>query len=979
MSDGAAHWRRLQDIVHAALERPAETRAAFLDEACDGDDQLRREAASLLEQDDRAGAFLATPLGVLAAGAVTYSPGGTATIDDSRNLVGSRLGEYEITSRLGAGGMGEVYRARDHALHRQVAIKVLPAAFATDRERLTRFEREARLLASLNHPNIGAVYGLAGDGSVRGIVLELIEGETLEARLAKGAMPRAAALALAQQIARALDHAHQHGVMHRDLKPANIMLTKSGAKLLDFGLAKWAAPRSGYSPSPGSASARPDGVDSVTSEGTILGTLHYMAPEQLEGQKVDPRADVFAFGAVLYEMLTGTRAFDGGSAAAVMASVLNTDPPALATIKRLGSPGLERIVRKCLAKDPDNRWQTVRDLADELQWVSEEVQRPEPQVVDRAASGAGVNRWATVSVATLALALTGWAGWRAGTASERPSAPGIVTFMTLPFASGGVGAFDISVDGTKLVYVNNGRLYLKRFDQPADVPVPGSEGADEAALSPNGEWVAFYSKERLLKVNVTTMAAPVLVWDGQGRAVPRGTGWLDDSTIVTSRQQGNGLMRVPADGGQPQAITTFTETPPEDDHHHPQLLPGGRALIFTVHDAKGGSKVAAQAFSPEEGRAVGERTVLIESGFDAQYASTGHLVFAKEGTLLAVPFDAAHLKITGPEVTLVEDVATRAIDLNGAYRVSKSGTLVFLSRPSQDGRRLVWVDRKGAETQIPVEARDFGSPSVSPDGKWMAYAVNDGRRRDLYTYEFSTGRISAITSDGRSGLPIFTPDSQALTYASTRDGISALFVQSFGGTPEHQVSSDSRLVPGSWSPNGQVLTYWAGASTRSVVADHMFSIDVKGDRKPKPLLHGPNGQRHPSISPDGRWIAYTAETPRTEVFVSNYPELTLRRQVSIDGGREPKWSRDGGEIVYRSFRGMFAVPIDTTRGFSPGTPHELFKGDYVVGARELGLDYDLAHDGRFVMIKPSADELRPGFRVVLNWVAELARRVPTNQ
>src|SRR6478736_2840038 len=477
MSDGAARWQRLQDIVQAALDRPADARAEFLLEACGGDESLQREADSLIEQDDRASAFLATPLAALAAVAVTYSPGGTPTADVARDLIGARLGDYEIRARLGAGGMGEVYRARDPALHRDVAIKVLPAAFATDPERLARFEREARLLASLNHSHIGAVYGLAGDANLRGIDLELIDGQTLEARLSKGPIPVAQALSLALQIARALDHAHQHGVMHRDLKPANIMLTKSGAKLLDFGLAKWGAPRSGYSPSPGSVSARPEGVESVTSEGTILGTLHYMAPEQLEGKKVDARADVFAFGAVFYEMLTGRRAFNGGSAAAVMASVLNTEPAALDTVKRLSSPALERVVRKCLAKDPDNRWQTFRDLADELKWISEEAERPEAVVVDRGPRRAGLSRWAALGVAALALALMGFVGWRIGTANEPAAVRPIITFTQMPTVEGNITAFDISPDGNMLVYRNGKGLYSRRLDQLTPVPIPGTEGA----------------------------------------------------------------------------------------------------------------------------------------------------------------------------------------------------------------------------------------------------------------------------------------------------------------------------------------------------------------------------------------------------------------------------------------------------------------------------------------------------------------------
>jgi Tol biopolymer transport system component len=990
MSDGAARWQRLQEIVQATLDRPVDARAAFLDEACGGDEDLRREAASLLAQDDRASAFLATPLAELAAGAVTYSPGGTPMVDDSRNLIGTRLGAYEIRARLGAGGMGEVYRARDHELHRDVAIKVLPAAFAADPERLVRFEREARLLASLNHSHIGAVYGLAGDGHLRGIVLELIDGETLEARLAKGPVPIPQALSLALQIARALDHAHQHGVMHRDLKPANIMLTKSGAKLLDFGLAKWGAPRSGYSPSPGSAGARPEGVESVTSEGTILGTLHYMAPEQLEGKHVDARADVFAFGAVLYEMLTGRRAFDGGSAAAVMASVLNTEP-ALDTVKRLASPGLERIVRKCLAKDPDNRWQTVRDLADELEWISDDAGRAQPVVADRGARPVRLNRWVALGVAALALVLAGWVGSQFETADEPFGTRAPLIFTIMPSVPSGIGAFDISEDGSALVYLNvadKRRLYIRRFADLTDVLIPGTENADEVAFSPDGQWVAFYSGERLLKVNVRTMAAPILLWEGAGNSLNRSTVWIDEHTILTVRDRENvpdesrgsrgQVMLVPAEGGEPQAVTTFTETPPEEDHHSPVVLPGGKALIFSVHDKKGGRRVVAQELSTDR-KAVGERQVLVE-GFDPQYVSTGHLVFGRGRSILAVPFDAGQLKVTGAEVTLVEDAQVDPGLGNASYRVSKNGTLVVIPGQSIQGRRFVWVDRSGVETPVPLDEGAFTSPSISPDGRLMAFAKGTRGRRDILTYEFATGKITPFTREGNNHTPIWTPGGQRLTFASNsraHGGTRALFSQNPGGAPEYLASEKFDLVPGVWSPNGKALLYWGGGQA----FDRVYSVAVDGDRKPTRLELASGIHRQPSLSPDGRWIAYSAEIEAFQVFVSNYPELTVHHQVSIDGGREPRWSRDGKEIVYRSFTRMLAASVDTTRGFYTSKPRLIFDRDFAIGDSDgsFGNDYDLAPDGRFLMMKRGPREGPLGLRVTLNWVDELVRRVPTNQ
>ena len=720
-----------------------------------------------------------------------------------------------------------------------------------------------------------------------------------------------------------------------------------------------------------------------------------MAPEQLEAKAVDARTDIFAFGAVLYEMLTGRRAFDGGSAAAVMASVLNTEPAALDTVTRLASPALGRIVRKCLAKDPDNRWQTFRDLADELKWIADEADRPEPSAVARTARPAGLNRWATLGVAALALALMGWAGWRFGTADDPSAARSIVRFTALPSPSvgGDVGAYDISADGNSVVYVSgigNGRkLYLKRFDELTDVLIPGSDVADEISFSPDGQWVAFYSGERLLKVNVRTMAAPILLWEGNGKSNNRSTQWLDDHTILTvrdrtdvtdeSRGSRGQVMLVPAEGGEPQAVTTFTETPPENDHHNPLMLPGGRALIFTVHDKKEGRKIVAQPYSPEERKAVGERTVLLESAFDPQYVPTGHLVFARDGTIRAVPFDAARLKITGPEVILIENSLVADNNLNGGYRVSRSGTLVFRPKASPDGRSFVWVDRAGVETPVPLGAHSFSAPSLSPDGKRLAYVMDDGPRTDLWVYEFATEKATQITQEGRHRTPIWTPDSQRWTYASMRDDAWALFSQSAGGAPEFLVSGQSDLVPGSWSRDGRVLLYADGGS----LSEHrLYSVAVDGDRKPTPVLHGQRAKRHPSVSPDGRWIAYTCVMTLTEICVSNYPELTLQHKVSTAGGREPRWSRDGREIVYRSVQRMFAVPIDTTRAFSAGKPQVLFEGNHVIGTNDgsFGLDYGLAPDGRFLMMKPGPGERPPfGLSVVLNWVDELVRRVPANQ
>jgi serine/threonine-protein kinase len=987
VTDGSGRWQRLEELVQAALERATDERAVFLAEACGGDEDLRREAASLIDRDARAAAFLATPIGELAANTMSSSTGGTLQPDESRDVIGRRIGTYEIRARLGAGGMGEVYRAHDHTLGRDVAIKVLPAVFSADPERLARFEREARLLASLSHPHIGAIYGLEGSGDVRALVLELIDGETLEARLRRGPIPAAHALTLAVQIAEALDHAHRQGVTHRDLKPGNVMLTKAGAKLLDFGLAKWGRGSRGYVNLSGAPPAlKRNGVDSLTEEGMILGTSHYMAPEQLEGQEADARADVFAFGAVLYEMLTGCKAFEGGSAAAVMAAVLNTEPP-FAAIQPLVPRSLERVIRKCLAKDPDQRWQTARDLADELRWIAEDALRPEiPQGLaggDTASTlpavGARPIRLGQVAaLVAIASSFAGWAGWGLSSSHES-SAPMAVTRFALQTSAAVIGNFDISPDGNVLVYAgrpagaNSSRLFTRRLDQFGDLPVAGTEGADGPFFSPDGRWVAFFSERRLLKVSLNSMAAPVLLCDGIDRWLPGAT-WLADGTIVFPRPY-HGLQRVSAEGGEPTAVTSLSQKPPEFDHHSPSPLPGGRALLFTVHESDGRFNIAVQTLTS------GERKVVVQSAYDARYVPSGHVVFARNSAILAVPFDLQRLAVTGPPVTLVENVEDFAVDGYGGYRLSATGTLVFPPATPQSGRTLAWVDRTGTETLLPIAPHAVSSPRVSPDGRRLAFAIADGGRRDIWTYDTTTEALARVTRHGDNRTPAWTRDGQRLIYTSMRGDEGQLFSQPADGSgaPERLVSGGILLAPGTWSADGRAFVYVDGNT--GPAGTQMFVLTTDGERKPQPLLHGPAQDRQPSLSPDGRWLAFasaSADTPGSEIYVAAFPSAGSRQQVSVEGGREPMWSRDGRELVYRSGRRMFAVPVDTTRGFSAGKPRVLFEGRYVVGTWDVaGLDYDLAPDGRFLMLKPGADEQAPPrLNVVLNWVDELKRRVP---
>ncbi len=998
MSDGAERWRRLEEVVQAALERPDNERADFLAEVCGADEGLRREAVSLLGREARAEGFLAMPLSELAANAMPYSPGGTPRPDESRDFIGRRIGPYEISAPIGAGGMGEVYRAHDHTLGRDVAIKVLPAAFAADAERLVRFEREARLLASLSHPHIGAIYGLEKSGDVRALVLEFIDGETLETTIGRAPLPVTHALSLAVQIAEALDHAHRKGVTHRDLKPANVMLTRAGAKLLDFGLAKWGGgPRDYVNRS--SLAMKPSGVDSLTERGMILGTPHYMAPEQLEGKDVDARADVFAFGAVLYEMLTGRKAFDGGSAAAVMAAVLNTEPALVTNIQPLAPRSLERLIQKCLAKDPDQRWQTARDLADELKWIVDQAVSPATGSLNHARDAAAgttaarpLRRVQLAVLVVIASVVAGSGGWRLARSRESSASAGVTRFAVQPPAGTVIDAFDMSPDGTALTYVGRSRdairLFIRRLDQFRDSPISGTEDASSPLFSPDGQWVAFFSGRRLMKVNIQTNAAPILISENIERWL-NGAAWLADGTIIFARPD-HGLQRVSAEGGEPVPVTSLSQTPRELDHHSPTLLPGGKALLFTLHAHDGRFNVAVETL------AKGERKLLIESAYDARYVASGHLVFARNSAILAVPFDLQRLEVTGPPVTLVEPVAGIPRDGNGGYRLSTNGTLAFLPGPSLDGRTLTWVDRAGAETPLPISARAFSNPNVSPDGRRLTFALAEGGRRDIFTYDIATASFARLTRVGDNRSPIWTRDGQRVTYSSssmsssststslTSDDARRLISQPVdsSGAPERLASGNLSLAPGSWSADDNVLVYTDGGTAPTGTGVFAVQLDG-GELKPKQLVDGPAEELEPSFSPDGRWLAFTStETGRFEVYVAAVPNTSLRHQITVEGGREPKWSRDGRELVYRFGGRMFAVRMDALRGVSTGRPRMLFDaGRYINAAADLtGFDYDLAPDGRFLMVKPGPDEQTPpGLHVVLNWVGELKRRVPRGQ
>ena len=952
----SGRWRRVEEICDAALKLANGERDAYLASACGGDRELRHEVDALLAHEQSADGFLSAPLGAVAA----------AFVDPPRNLIGRSIAGYDIVAQLGQGGMGEVYRARDRQLGRDVAIKVLPAAVANDHERLKRFEREARLLASVNHAGIGAIYGVVAEAGVRALVLELIEGETLSVTLSRGLLKIERALALAAQIADALDHAHRRGITHRDLKPSNIMIAASGVKLLDFGVGKLAAPVTGGTMTREST---------LSQEGAIIGTLHYMAPEQLEGRAADARSDVFSFGAVLYEMLSGRRAFDGQSQASIIAAVLEAPTPKLTGVAGPLGPRIERVVTKCLAKNPDDRWQSARDLADELRWLGTEAStaRTIDAVGTREVPSTTRRRSIPILAAVAALivvAVLGWtATWRQAE-SETPDTNSLIRFAVQPREGRvPIGNFDISSAGDQLVYqvrlsTGSSLLHIRRFDQLEGVPLKGTEGGFRPVFSPDGQWIAYAANGAIRKIGVRGDAPPVVVTTSD-IGTTFGLEWPTPDTIfLVARNQP--IRRVPAGGGRPENVTTL-ERGTEVDHHGPVLLPSGRALLFAVHGQRNRFSIAVQDLR------TGERRTLFE-GFTPRYSPTGHLLFDRGSAIMAVAFDEASLQVSGDPVTLVERVPVDARSGDSGYRLSRNGTLVFQHRALPRSRELIWVDRKGREAAVPIPAQAIDMPRISPDGKQLAYVVEEVGRRDIWIYTWENGRQVRLTQAGDNWSPIWTPDGTALIYGRDGRNVAEVVRHSLDGATLDTLGSDvADLWPHGISSDSQHLVVGVQPPTDEL---HLALLD-RGSQQLHTLLQNIGEPRDARLSPDGRWLAYAEQVSnRTEVFIQGFPEPGVRRQVSVEGGANPVWARDGKELFFRRGRRMYAVGIVTGGGLTWGPPTMLFEGDYFFPSG----DYEVAPDGRFLMNRQAPLDSPVGqLDVVVNWRNELITRVPTSR
>ncbi len=882
-------------------------------------------------------------------------------------LPGRRLGPYEILSAIGAGGMGEVYKARDTRLDRTVAIKVLPTHLASRAELRERFEREAKTIASLNHPHICTLYDTGHQDDVDFLVMEYLEGETLAQRLQKGALPIQQVLQYAIEIADALDKAHRKGITHRDLKPGNIMLTKSGTKLLDFGLAKLTQDAASSTP----LSQLPTANDAITAQGTILGTLQYMAPEQLEGKEADARTDIFAFGAVVYEMATGKKAFAGKSQASVIGAIMSSEPPPISSLQPMTPPALDRVVKKCLAKEREDRWQSAKDLTDELQWIAASSEAAKSATLEPKLPGKIWQRPMLLAIAGVAIAaLVGAAIWKFKPA---PPQPVTRTVISLP-PDQRLAALDepvvaLSPDGSNLGYVaiRGGiqQIFLRALESLEARPMPGTEGGYGLFFSPDGQWLGFFQGGALKKVSVSGGAAVTLSTAG-GSA--RGATWDSKGTIIFAPATATSLSQVSKEGGVSKPLTSLNQG--EATQRWPEVLPGGKAVLYASGAiGAAGLKIIAQ---PIEG---GKGQDLAQGGTSPQYARSGHLLFVQGATLMAVPFDPARLEIRGSAVPVVEGVA-HATDGAAQYSVSDAGSLVYVSGGvTSVQRKLVWVTRNGTEQVLGAPAQTYGYPRLSPDGRRVAVETED----QIWLYDLTRDTLTRFTFEGTANQsPVWTPDGKRIAFYSNKEGPANIWWQLADGSGglERLTTTQYPQVPRSWSPDGQLLTFHENNPTTK---KDIWVLRLS-DRKAEPFLRTPFNEGGPVFSPDGHWIAYISdESGRPEIYVQPYPGPGGKWQISTEGGNEPAWNHNGRELFYRSGNKMMAVDVTTQPTFSAGKPKVLFEGQYVAVSPGLtGTAFDVSSDGqRFLMVKETeASMSATQINVVLNWFEELKRRAP---
>ena len=892
---------------------------------------------------------------------------------------GTRLGPYEIAAQIGSGGMGEVYRATDTALGRSVAIKVLPASLASDPERLARLDREARTLAALNHPNIAAIYGLEKSAGQTALVMELIEGPTLADRIAEGPVPMDEALAIAKQIAEALEAAHDHGIVHRDLKPANIKVRDDGAvKVLDFGLAK-------LTPLPAVAS---DATVSptitspalTTGIGVLLGTAAYMSPEQAKGRPADKRADIWAFGCVLYEMLTASRAFEGEDITETLAAVVRGTPDWNLLPQRVPRD-IITLLERSLRKDLKTR---LGD-ASVVRFLLERAEEPQTTRTATAGIRPALLAGATVLVAALAAGAT-WLAMRPD--PPRPVQP--VRFAIVPPSNqtftlnSSDRVLALSPDGSRLVYaIGEGQLMVRATDRLDGETLRGIVSARAPFISPNGEWIGFFDGAQIKKV-IMTGGPPISLCGYSG--TPRGGSWGSDGRIVfATTNPSTGLVSVAQDGGEPVVLTKPDVTKGELDHLFPSVLPNGRGVLYTVSRTGSEVQVAVLDLSSRQ------QKILIRGGSHAEYVETGYLVYASGGRLHAVRFDPIRLGVLGDPRPLPEPITVLPTGA-AEFSVSRTGTLAYVPAGeygSAVNRTLVWVDRQGREEPLSAPGRAYSVPRLSPDGTQIA-VISAEQELDIWIWDIARGIPRRFTVDPTSdAMPNWTPDGQSIIFSSARSGATNVYRLRAAGTaqPERLTTSTNTQFPMTISPDGRfaVLLEQSPLSNNDLTLLHLAetsSADSRGN-KTEPLLATMFNETNPSISPDGRWLAYQSnEAGPMQVYVRPFPNVNDGvGAVSTSGGGVPVWGRDGKELFYGGVDGsIMAVPVQLSPSYSQGNPTKLFQWPGLT-LPSPARNYDVSRDGkRFLMVKePGSDPTgrrasASSIVMVVNWAEGLKQQ-----
>jgi len=889
------------------------------------------------------------------------------------DLAGRTVGHYRIIEKIGAGGMGEVYRAHDTELRRDVALKVLPSGVASDEERLVRFRREAELLASLNHPNIAQIYGLAVSQDIRALVMELVEGETLAERMARGPLPVEDGLAIARQIAAGLASAHDRGVIHRDLKPANIKLSPGGTvKILDFGLAKAME----VSPAPPAGAGAPTLTSpAMTFAGQILGTAAYMSPEQARGESVDRRADIWAFGVILFEMLSGKPCFLGRTVSDYIAAVIR-DEPDWSVLPPQVPAQISGLLRRCLKKDPLKR---LRDIGDALLDIEEDLAEPAPfpAAPTRRASGSWT-RWAPWGVTALFAII---AGTVIQSNRTKPSPPSndvarVTMALPVPLDLGERCALALSRDGRRFAFVGGeggqSQIFVQNIADFDARPLPGTQGGNGPFFSPDGEWLGFFTSNQLKKISLRGGEPMALC---STPPVSRGASWGDDDRIIFARTMNGELMRIGASGGTPEALTKLDPKAGELAHLWPEVLPGAKTVIFTVRTGESFDTARIVAQSLE----TGSRQTLVENGTFARYAPTGHLLYMRGDAIIAVPFDAQQLRTGSNPVPTIEGVRLDPRSGCGQFAVATPGTLIYLRGDARGiKRRLVAVDRAGGERPLLDEPRAFSEPYLSPDGRLLVVSI-EGTNQDLWLVDLPRRTLSRMTFDLTEEFsPRWTQDGRGLFFGFSRaGGDPEIYVMpADGGGSREPVFAEGKVArfPGSVAPDGRTLAYIEAIADEN--AD-IWVLPLYGDRIPTPFVKTPFNEFGPEFSPDGRFVAYASnESGRFEVYVRPFPGPGPRRQVSLGGGTSPVWSKSGGELFYRNGDAVMAAAITTRPEFSSAAPRTLFRGEYEEPARpDWPRNYDVTPDGKqFLMIKPDPDGRPTQAHVVFHWFEELKRQ-----